>query len=99
MKITVTQEGAITSLSIAGRLDNDNAPQFRELVDQLEKQGIKDIKVDMSACEYIASAGLRVIAQLRKNTAHGGSLVFRNVCPDIMDIFQLTGFAKILAFE
>ena len=99
MKIKVTQEGAKTLLSIEGRLDNGNAPQLRELVNELEKQGVKDIVVDMSACEYIASAGLRAIAQLRKNTAQGGSLVFRNVCSEIMDVFQLTGFSRILSFE
>ena len=53
----------------------------------------------MAACDLVSSAGLRVIVAMQKRAATGGSLVFRNVVPEVMEVFQMTGFDKILTFE
>ena len=99
MEITVTQDDSKVLLSIEGRLDTLTAPELKEVADKLEEQGVMDIELDLADCEFVSSAGLRVIAQMRKHTADGGSLVVRNVQPDVMDVFHLTGFDKILTFE
>ena len=98
MEIKVTQEGTQTSFAIVGRLDTNTAPQLEEFAGKLYEQGVKDIDVDMSGCDFVSSAGLRVIVAMQKRAAAGGSLVFRNVQPEVMDVFQMTGFDKILAF-
>ena len=60
---------------------------------------IQDIVVDMAGCDFVSSAGLRVIVAMQKRAAVNGSLVFRNVQPDVNDVFEMTGFDKILTFE
>ena len=99
MEITVTQDDSKELLSIEGRLDTLTAPELKEVADKLEEQGVKDIELDLADCEFISSAGLRVIAQMLKHTADGGSLVVRNVQSDVMDVFEMTGFDKILTIE
>lgn len=99
MDIKVIDEGAPYAIALVGRLDTNTAPQLEKFVDGLYEKSVSDIAVDMAGCDFVSSAGLRVIVAMQKRAAVGGSLVFRNVAPEVMDIFQMTGFDKILTFE
>ena len=56
--------------------------------------------LDMSELDYIASAGLRALKRLRSEVkAKGGTLVLRDVQDDVMEVFEMTGFAAMLTFE
>lgn len=99
MEIVVKQEEAPYTFALEGRLDTNTSPQLEEFAGKLYSKGIKDIAVDMSKCEFVSSAGLRVIVAMQKRATTGGSLVFRNVIPEVMEVFEMTGFEKILTFE
>ena len=99
MNITVKEEGSVTTIALDGRLDTTTSPQLEECVNDLYEKGVKDIVVDMSACDFVSSAGLRVIVAMQKRAAAGGSLVFKGVVPEVMDVFEMTGFNKILTIE
>lgn len=96
MNINVTQEGAKTEFAIEGRLDTTTSPQLEEFVNDLYARGVTDIEVDMASCDFVSSAGLRVIVNMQKRALAGGSLIFTNVNEDVMDVFKMTGFDKIL---
>ena len=55
------------------------------------------VECDQAYREYIASAGVRVILMVQKNMK--GNFVLKNVKPEIMEIFEITGFADILTIE
>lgn len=99
MQIVMKEEGKPTVFALVGRLDTNTSPQLEEYVGELYAKGVADIVVDMAECEFVSSAGLRVIVAMQKRAATGGSLVFRNVVPDVMDVFTMTGFDNILTFE
>jgi len=99
MEIVVKQEGTPFIFALVGRLDTNTSPQLDEYATQLASKSITDIVVDMADCDFVSSAGLRVIVAMQKRAAKGGSLVFRNVVSDVMDVFQMTGFDKILTIE
>ena len=99
MEIVVKQEGTPFIFALVGRLDTNTSPQLDEYATQLASKNITDIVVDMADCDFVSSAGLRVIVAMQKRAAKGGSLVFRNVVSDVMDVFQMTGFDKILTIE
>lgn len=96
MQIVLKQEGNPTEFAIEGRLDTNTSPQLEEYANKLYADGVTDIIVDMAKCEFVSSAGLRVIVAMQKRAATGGSLEFHNVVPDVMDVFTMTGFDKIL---
>jgi anti-anti-sigma factor len=49
---------------------------------------------------YVSSAGLRVLlAGHKRAAAAGGSLKLVNVSGDIMEVFEMTGFAGILDID
>ena len=99
MEIKVIDEGKPYVIAIEGRLDTNTSPQLEEFAGGLYEKSVSDIVVDMSACDFVSSAGLRVIVAMQKRAATGGSLVFKGVVPEVMEVFQMTGFDRILTFE
>jgi len=99
MDIKVLEEGAPYVFALIGRLDTNTSPQLESFAKELHDKGTTDIVVDMSQCAFVSSAGLRVIVAMQKRAATGGSLVFRSVLPEVMEVFQMTGFDNILTFE
>lgn len=98
MEIVVREEGKPTIVALIGRLDTNTSPQLDEFATKLIDGGTTDITIDMSDCDFVSSAGLRVIVSMQKRLVNGGNLVFSNVQPDVMDVFNMTGFSKILTF-
>lgn len=99
MEIIVSEDGAKTIVELIGRLDTNTSPQLEEQANILFDNGKNDIVVDMAQCEFVSSAGLRVIVSMQKHVMGGGSLIFKGVQPDVMDVFDMTGFSKLLTFE
>ncbi len=100
MDIKKTQNGSKLIMEISGRLDTNAAPAMIEELNQLLVDGVEEFELDMAGCDYVASSGLRAIlgAQKKMNALHG-SMVVKNVLGDVMEVFEMTGFADILTFE
>ena len=61
--------------------------------------GVESLIFEFEALEYISSAGLRVLLSSQKQMNKQGEMVIRNVRPEIMEIFDVTGFSDILTIE
>lgn len=97
MTINKTQNGNELRIALAGRLDTTTAPQLDEEIQALE--GVEKLIFDFQELLYISSAGLRVLLAAQKKMNKQGSMVIQNVCDDIMEIFEVTGFIDILTIE
>ena len=93
---TVTDTAAV--LKIVGRLDTTTAPELDATIDGCAA-GLKELVLDCSALEYVSSAGLRVILKAQKLMNAQGSMKLTQVNADIMEVFDITGFADILTIE
>ena len=98
MTITNERNNAQLTVAIEGRLDTTTAPQLEKFLSENSK-GIKDMVIDMAKLEYISSAGLRVILGAHKKMSKIGSLKLINVCDEVMEVFEMTGFTDILDIE
>ena len=98
--MTVKMERNDTELTIYldGRLDTITAPGFEE---QLEPalDGVTKLILDFEKLEYISSAGLRVLVTAIQTMEEQGEMILRNVCTDVMDVFEVTGFIDELTIE
>ena len=56
----------------------------------------KNLVLDLKGLEYISSAGLRVLLSAQKKMQKIGSMTVTNVCADVMEVLEMTGFADIL---
>ena len=98
MTITKHAEGKQLTVALEGRLDTTTAPELdAELNASLG--GIADLVLDMKDLVYLSSAGLRVVLAAQKKLNKQGHMTVKNVCADIMEVFEITGFVDILDIQ
>ena len=93
MTIKKTVEGNAAVFEIDGWLDTQTAPELGAELDTLDDT-VTELTLDMSALQYVSSAGLRQIVAAHKKM--NGNLTIKNVSAEIMDVFNMTGFSKRL---
>ena len=98
MTIEIQKNPAETILRLTGRLDTITAPSLDKTINE-DISDTKNLVFDMKDLEYISSAGLRVLLGAQKKMQKIGSMKVINVCEEIMEIFEMTGFADILVIE
>ena len=82
-----------------GRLDTTTSPELEKELKEILEQGIDDLVLDFADVDYVSSAGLRVLLFAQKSVNEKGEMLIRNVRPEIMEVFDMTGFADILTVE
>ena len=98
MTIEIKTTAEATTIEVAGRLDTITAP----MLDKTINEDIKDVKnliLDIKDVAYVSSAGLRVLLSAQKKMQKIGSMKVIHVCAEVMEVFEMTGFADILVIE
>ena len=98
MTIESKKDAGRLTLTITGRLDTSTAPELETTL-KTSYDGITELVFDLQKLEYISSAGLRVLLSAQKTMNKQGSMKVVNVCEEIMEIFEITGFTDILTIE
>ena len=98
MTIEIKNNAEAAIIEITGRLDTTTAPALDKV---LQEQGESNnhLILDLKGLEYISSAGLRVLLGAQKKMQKIGSMKVIHVCEEVMDIFEMTGFADILDIQ
>lgn len=98
MELIKTLEEKKLTIALSGRLDTVTAPQLdAELNGKLDD--VTELVLDFADLAYISSAGLRVLLSAQKVMNKQGTLVVKNVCEEIKEVFNITGFSDILTIE
>ena len=98
MTIEIKKNTEETIIEIVGRLDTITAPALDKTIND-DIGDTKNLVLDVKGMEYISSAGLRVLLAAQKKMQKIGSMKVTGVCEDVMEIFEMTGFADILVIE
>ena len=98
MTIQIKKNAAETTIEIVGRLDTITAPALDKTINE-DLGDTKDLILNVKGMEYISSAGLRVLLGAQKKMQKIGSMKVINVCAEVMEVFEMTGFADILVIE
>ena len=99
MDIKKSIEGSKAVFRITGKVDTLTAPTLEKELDEIF-DSVDALEFDLENLTYISSAGLRVLL-----TAHNtmedkdGEMKVINVHPDVMEIFEITGFDSILELD
>ena len=95
MTIEIKKSAEQTIIEIVGRLDTITAPALDKTINE-DIGDTKNLVLDLKGLEYISSAGLRVLLSAQKKIQKIGSMTVTNVCADVMEVLEMTGFADIL---
>ena len=100
MDINIEQQEKKIVATLSGEMDTAAAMEVEQALQPLFNSEGRDIVIDCTELEYIASSGLRILLSIIKNEkASGNKVVLRNVNDDIREVFKLTGFISIFDFE
>ena len=98
MTIEIKKNYQETIIEIVGRLDTITAPALDKTINE-DIEDTKNLVLDVKGLEYISSAGLRVLLAAQKKMQKIGSMKVTGVCQEVMEVFEMTGFADILVIE
>ena len=98
MTIEIKKNQEETIIEIVGRLDTITAPALDKTINE-DIGDTKNLVLDVKGMEYISSAGLRVLLSAQKKMMKIGSMKVTGVCEEVMEVFEMTGFADILVIE
>ena len=91
--------GGVNEVKLVGRLDAKAAKEADEAFAMAAAEA-KNVRLDLTELDYIASAGLRALKRLRSSVReNGGTLTVVGVQDEVMDVLEMTGFAAMLTFE
>lgn len=98
MKLEKNENGKRLTVTPDEQMDTMAA---RELEGQLREAvgGVEELIFDMTSVEYMTSAALRVLHSAQKVMKKQGGMVIRHVQPEVMEIFEVTGFIDLLNIE
>ena len=100
MKATIEELEGKYVATLAGEMDTVAALEAEEVLKPLYQSEGKDVIIDCTKLEYIASSGLRILLSILKGAkATGSKVVMKGVNEDIKNVFKLTGFISLFDFE
>ena len=100
MKATIEELDGKYVATLAGEMDTVAAIEAEEVLKPLYQSEGKDVIIDCTKLEYIASSGLRILLSILKGAkATGSKVVMKGVNDDIKNVFKLTGFISLFEFE
>jgi anti-sigma B factor antagonist len=98
MTIEVRRNEKELTVALSGRLDTITAPTLEKTISDNMSDAEK-LVLDFNGLEYISSAGLRVVLNAQKKMQQKGGMKVINVCEEVMEVFEITGFVDILSIE
>ncbi len=97
LEIDILENLGQTVIQLRGRIDNETNGS---LAAAIERAGAIPIVLDMENCEYVSSAGLRVLLIAHRETKRKGqSLSLVNVCAFVYSVFEVTGLDQVLTVK
>jgi anti-sigma B factor antagonist len=98
MTIEIANEQDKLIVKLSGRLDTITSPRLEAELNAVDAL-IREVVFDLSQLVYLSSSGLRVIMTLHRKLSGAVKITIRNATKPVMDVFEITGFSDILAFE
>jgi anti-anti-sigma factor len=92
MELTVTVEGDIPVLDIAGEIDHFVAPKLQRQIDELIESGNVKLVFDFSNVNYLDSGGIGVLFNAMQQLApRQGRIAIVCADPNVIRILELVG--------
>lgn len=95
MKLTKEKNETGLTVKLSGELNTLTAPELSDLLDR-ELGGVQVLILDFTECDYVSSAGLRVLLNTYKQMkAVNGTMNLTNIGVNFRDVLQNTGLDAV----
>ena len=95
LNLTAKKDGTELTVTLEGELNTLTAPELNELLEK-ELPGMKLLTMDFTGCDYVSSAGIRVLlATFKQMKAEQGKMQLTNVGENFMEVLENTGLDAV----
>lgn len=95
MTLTTDKNGSNLTVHLNGELNTMTAPELSQLLNK-ELGGVQALTLDFTECDYVSSAGLRVLlATFKQMKAAKGTMALANVGENFRDVLENTGLDAV----
>lgn len=99
MDIKSERNDKTLTISLSGELNTVTAPELSSVIDT-ELTDTETLRLDFAGCDYVSSAGLRLLlATFKKLKKEGGTMRLINVGEVFMDVLENTGLDAVFDIE
>ena len=98
MNVTKTQNGTELIAAVEGRLDTLTSPEFEQKM-KAGLSGVTSLVLDFAKLEYISSAGLRALLNIKAELNGVAKMKVINANELVKEVFEVTGFNSIMSIE
>ncbi len=96
MDISIEKAKNCVVVSVKGKVDAVTSPAFEKSLADLIEKGDTVLLLNLSALEYISSAGLRsILATAKQLKAKEGKMLFAGLQGPVKEVFKISGFGSI----
>ena len=93
MRIDTVRDGGSTVLRLSGRLDREWAGHLSSTFEELLREGVRSLTVDLSGVTYISSAAMAVLARGQQELAGlRGEVQLTAIPPAVREMFAVGGW-------
>ncbi len=98
LEVNTHSENGKGTIELIGELDTTSSVEFEKTLDGF-LDDLTDLTIDMKKLDYITSAGLRILLYIEQTMEDQGEMRVINVCEDVMDVFEVSGFSEVLNIQ
>ena len=98
-KYTVSCDGGIAKIELAGRLDATNAPALQDELKKLIGQKVDSLVFLAKDLEYISSAGLRVIIFAKQKIGASATVYFIGAQEGVTSVIKMSGLDTFMTLQ
>jgi anti-anti-sigma factor len=97
MELRQEDAGVVAVVAVAGRIDSNTSPDLARLLTDTIAGGKARLVLDLSATQFLSSAGLRVILLTAKQIEKArGTFVLHGLNDRVRDVLDVSGFLSEL---
>ena len=91
LELTTKKEDGALTVALSGELNTMTAPELKALLDE-NLPGAQALFLDFADCDYVSSAGLRVLLDaFKKMQADNNTMTLQNIGPNFREVLEVTG--------
>ena len=99
MELKTEKNGTDLTVWLSGELNTLTAPELSALLDR-EMPGVQALTLDFADCEYVSSAGIRVLfATFKQLKASKGKMRLTHVGKNFMEVLEISGLDTVFDIQ
>jgi anti-sigma B factor antagonist len=97
LSIQIELSGDAPILKVSGRVDSETAPDLDDALGKLQREGHKNIVLDLQGVDFLSSAGLRAIVKAYQAAGRsGGDVRLASISKPVEVVLRTVGFMQTL---